>query len=408
MIGETSLIVYGLLISIGAISLFFGGFLLSTLISKRNLSEIEEQAASLSQERDEAKLHYESLTNNIAAAIIIRDSRGDISYCSPFTEVLTGYSRKEIYETVGDFFLTICEESDRERMARSIKVTELGGEPFQFSFQFFHKSGIKMWAETRTVPITNEEDEVVATLSVTLDITASMRYQMQVEEKNRELKEFTSMISHDLKAPIFTIRGMLQVIAEDYKNEVPSSLIELLGHIERASERLEILVTSILDYAKIGAKEVNLVPVSLSEVVNEVLADHHHLISSTDTEIRVLPLPMVLADRLMLSQVISNLIGNAIKYRMPQRKCEVTVCAEEKSTPRIVKLSVRDNGLGIPQDKIEDVFRPFIRLHGQDIEGTGIGLASVRKLVNKLGGSISLESAEGHGSTFTVTLRGVQ
>lgn len=404
---ETSslILIYGTLIGLGTVGVFLGGFFLSQSMQKNALIPLKESLEEAENDRDEATQRFQDLTNNLAAAVIVRNQHGEITYCSPFTEVLTGYPLSEIYESEQDFFLRICHESEKERLFRSFKITELGGEPFHFTFQFYHKSGIRMWAETRTVPILDDNDEVSATLSITMDVTASMLHQRQIEEKNRELKDFTYMVSHDLKAPIFTIRGMLSVVQEDFQGELSPGLDEILMHISNASIRLEKLVASVLEYSKIGSQELMLEPVALDEVFTEVLQDHQHLMEAKNAEILRGDLPTVIGDKLCLSQVFSNLIGNALKYCHPDRPPRITVEGSKRGIPHIVDISVTDNGLGIPSDRLDGIFRPFTRLHGEEIEGTGIGLASVRKLVDKQGGQVAVTSTIGEGSTFVVSLR---
>lgn len=401
---DAGIIVFAIASSLCILGIFGGGYALAITVARREIDEKDRDAAALLEAKLAAEKKYSDLTDNMAAAVVLRDQEGRVTYCSPFTEVLTGYARSEIYSSPEDFFMTICHESDRERLYRSLKVTELGGEPFHFQFQFYHKSGIRMWGETRTVPILDEHDEIQATLSITIDITASMLHQRQIEEKNRELKDFTYMVSHDLKAPIFTIKGMCTVIKEDFGDVLGQSGGEVLEHVEKATHRLEQLVSAVLEYSRIGQKDLVLSPVDLNAVMEEVLADHHHLIEQRGASIETDELPVVVGDALSLSQVFSNLVGNALKYCPEDRSPRVSVSARRRQLPHLVDIRISDNGPGIPSERSEDIFRPFVRLHADEIEGTGIGLASVRKLLEKMGGQIRLEN-EGDGATFGVTLR---
>src|SRR5690606_24163215 len=120
----------------------------------------------------------------------------------------------EIYSSQSDFFISIAHEDDKQNIERALKVASCG-EAFQYRFRYYHKTGILMWAETRTVPVLNNSGEVEASLSITLDVTGSVLYQKQVEEKNRDLLDFTYMISHDLKSPIYTVKGMHGVLCEE-------------------------------------------------------------------------------------------------------------------------------------------------------------------------------------------------
>lgn len=347
---------------------------------------------------------YEILTENLAAAVVIRDADGTISYCSPYTEVLTGYSLSNIYGKKDDFFVSITHEEDRDKYARSLKVSTMG-EAFQFRYRFYHRSGIEMWADTRTVPILDDMGSVVSTLSITLDVTGTARYQQQVEEKNRDLQDFTYMVTHDLKAPIFTIKGMLGVISEDFGDKLNSDLAEPIDHIASASKRLEQLVASVLEYSKLTAMGEEKEKIHLKDVVDDVFSDFKAQLENINATI-ILPdnLPTVLAERVRLYQVFSNLIGNAVKYRDTSRDLMIEIELIPSASERYITIALKDNGSGIPEDRQEAVFRPFQRAHRGNIEGSGIGLACVKRIVEKFGGSIRLESKEGAGSTFYITL----
>lgn len=358
----------------------------------------------ISEEAEALIERYEVLTENLAAAVIIRDETGKITYCSPFTEVLTGHALSEIYASKTDFFIESAHEDDQEKFKRALSVSALG-EAFQFRYRFIHRSGIHMWAEMRTVPISSEDGTFLGTLSITLDITGTMRYQEQVEERNKDLQEFSYMISHDLKAPIFTIKGMLGILKEDHKSSLQGEAGEIINHIEKAAERLSSLVAAVLEYSKITGKQSLNEPVPLPSIFTDILADYANQIRDVGAQISVdQNLPTVIGDRTMVYQIFSNLVGNALKYRDPNRALSISIKKEPKSSRGLISVSIQDSGLGIPSDKIEGIFRPFQRAYVGGIEGTGIGLACVKKLVHKLSGTVTVVSTEGTGSTFTVSL----
>jgi len=362
-------------------------------------------SSSIREEFELLQGRYRILTDNIAAAIIIRDLDRNIVYASPYTEVLFGYPLKDVYDRQTDFFARVVHPDDQALSSRAIAVS-LSGEAFQYRFRFFHRTGIEMSAESRSVPIIGDNGELISTLSVTLDVTASVLQQRQMEERNRDLQDFTSMVSHDLKGPLFTIRGMLTALKEDFHGTIPTAVSENLAHIERAAEKLELLVRSILDYSKLTAEQTSSVPVPLSSLVNELLMELEPSLRTRAAKVEVLgELPIVLGDKTHLYRIFSNLVGNALKYVDPQRPAHVQISASDTPNPHQVAISVRDNGLGIPCDKFDVIFRPFQRVHKGVAEGSGIGLASVKRLVEKLGGSVRVESTVGQGSCFTIVLR---
>lgn len=349
---------------------------------------------------------YQTLTQNLAASVAIRSREGKISYCNSFTEVLTGYPLAEILSDTEDFFITIAHEKDKERVRRALRMSDIG-EPYEFQFCFLDKAGFQRWAESRIVPIIKNGD-ICGSLSVTIDVTRSIRHQLKIEEKNRDLQDFTSMVSHDLKAPLYTIKGMAGILGEEMKDSLRGDAADALEHIVRASQKLEQLVAGVLEYSKIATTEIAQDTVPLDEVWNDVRNDYAHQIATTGAVIDVAtPLPTVLGDRLRLYQILSNLIGNAIKYGKPNEAPKISVHVVNTS-PRDVTLAIQDHGLGIPSSKLDTIFRPFQRAHTDvvpHVEGSGIGLACVKKLVERLGGEIKVQSTEGAGTTFTVSLR---
>lgn len=359
----------------------------------------------LKQSDNDHKTRYKILTENVAAAVILHESDGTILWCSPFTEVLTGFPLSEIYRAKDTFLRTNVHEDDRETVERSLKILSTG-EPFQCRYRLYHKSGMALWLETRTVPIIDNSSDNYVALSISIDVTAQVMNQMQIEERNRDLNEFTYMISHDLKAPILTISGMLGILEDDEAVKSNTSLSEPLTYIRKATRRLQDLVHGVLELAKISASDRTLEPVALKEVLNEVLEDHRLQIEqSVVTVTAIEELPVVLGNKIQLYQIFSNLIGNAIKYQRVDRPLIVSVGTERASSRRRTSITVSDNGRGITPDKIDTIFKPFNRAGEDTIEGTGVGLASVKKLVERLGGSIQVESQVDSGTSFTIELR---
>jgi len=372
----------------------------------RETQELRRLNQRLRQAEIDQRTKYEILTDNVAAAVILHDPHGAVVWCSPFTEVLTGFAISEILENKESFFTTQIHEEDRDLFQRALKIISTG-EPFQWRCRFFHKSGLMMWYETRTVPIYDEGLEDYMALSITIDVTANVINQMQIEERNRDLHEFTYMISHDLKAPIFTIKGMMAIVHEDLQGEMQPSVTDALQYIDRAAIRLEHLVGGILELAQVSTlSSKSNEPLPILEVFDEIRADYQPKLAEVGGILEVAaPFPEALLDRTAAYQIFSNLIGNAIKYRNPDRPLTIAVKARPTRAPRRIQIEVRDNGRGIPADKLPLLFKAFQRLGEDQTEGTGVGLACVKRLVEKAGGTIHAESNDGPGTCFVVELR---
>lgn len=347
---------------------------------------------------------FRGLTQNFPAAIVVRDRNGRIVRCSRYAEFLFGYAVDQIVGASEDFFLTITHEDDIEAARRTLLLPLSEGIEYSSIVRMYTRRGVERWIETRTVPLKNELGEVSSTLSVLVDVTGYRLQERQLKDRNRDLQDFTYMISHDLKAPIFTIKGMAQLIRDDFKGKIPPDLDELLTHISAAASTLEKLVQSVLEYARITTLEPTLEAVPLNEVLSDVVRDYASAISEKHAAIDVGALPAVRGERVRIYQIFSNLVGNALKYSAADRPPVISIEAEEGTAGRDVTIAVRDNGQGIAAEKLEVIFRPFQRAHGREVEGLGIGLACVKKLSEQAGGGVSVESTPGSGSCFKVRL----
>jgi PAS domain S-box-containing protein len=383
----------------------FSGYLKHIPILGKKTSTVESLVAQLRQSDTDHRTRYKILTENVAAAVMLHEANGTILWCSPFTEVLTGFPLSEIYRNKETFLKTNIQEEDREIVERSLRIVATG-EPFQCRYRFYHKSGMALWLETRTVPILENTSSEYVALSITIDVTAHVMNQLQVEERNKDLNEFTYMISHDLKAPILTISGMLGILEEENAIKNNPQLSEPLGYIHKATKRLQDLVSGVLELARISAADRSLEPIRLSDVLSEVLDEHRLQIEQSAAKITTVEeLPMVLGNKTQLYQVFSNLIGNAIKYKTKDRPLVISIGSDKGSSRRKTSIIVSDNGRGISSEKIDTIFKPFNRAGEESIEGAGVGLASVKKLVEKLGGTISVASDVAKGTSFTIELR---
>ena len=360
-------------------------------------------ASQLVETRDlvrETLDRYELVTTNIAASVIIRDAEGEILFCSPYTQVLTGYSLDEVYSSRSDFLSGLVVEEDLERYRRAQQVSALA-EDISVKYRIRHRTGIELWIETRLVPVCDHEGNLVSVMGVSIDVSDTLNYQKQIEQQNRDLGDFAFMVSHDLKAPIFTIKGMASALLEDYGGTIGADGCSLLNYIADATKRLETLVASVIEYSSIATKDIEAETVDLSLALQNVLLDQTEAIRLKGAKVQIDPdLPSVRGNHIRVYQVFSNLVGNALKYSSPERTPEIHVRA--RLTPGSVVVEVSDNGLGIPEGKFDEIFRPYHRAHGTSVEGSGIGLACVKKIMDRLGGSVSVESVVNQGTTFKV------
>ncbi|MFP5213984.1 MAG: sensor histidine kinase [Acidobacteriota bacterium] len=222
--------------------------------------------------------------------------------------------------------------------------------------------------------------------------------------KNRELDEFARIASHDLQEPLRKIQTFGERLRVKLNGDLGESGLDYLNRMTDAAERMSNLIGSLLAYSRVTSRAATFSKVDLSQTVNGVLSDLSVRIESSEARVEVGELPSVEADPVQIGQLFQNLIGNALKYRKPDEAPLVRVYGEhDQTTCRVV---VEDNGIGFDPQFAEIIFNPFQRLHGRSshYEGTGMGLAICRKIVERHGGAITAQSTPNGGSKFIVTL----
>jgi PAS domain S-box-containing protein len=268
-------------------------------------------------------------------------------------------------------------------------------------------------------PFTDEDRQRLSvishTASVALQSALAMRRAQHAERQERakaaelgelvnELETFAYSVAHDLRAPVRAMDGYSQILLEDYGPKLGSHGRALAERITESSRRMDHMIRDLLAYSRLSRDEVVLQPVALQEAVPDAVDQLRGEVNARHAEITVdRPLPLVIAHPAVLRQVIVNLLSNAMKFVAPGIHPRVRVRSE--SSGAAVRLWVEDNGIGIAPEYHERLFRVFERLHGPDAyPGTGIGLAIVRRGIERMGGSVGVESQVGAGSRFWLEL----
>ena len=236
------------------------------------------------------------------------------------------------------------------------------------------------------------------------DISALKETQQRLREINREQESFCYSISHDLRSPLITLANFSTLLMEDHAEQLGA---EGRSHVERmhaATVRMDRLLRDLLNYSRVSRAEVMLTPVELEKLVDDVVSQHQGAIEERRAVIEVRrPMPRVFASYEALGQAVANLVMNALKFTPPERTPRVEIFAEPREKTTV--LTVADNGIGIAPAHHSRVFEIFERLHNkQEYPGTGVGLAIVRRAVERMGGNIRLDSEPGQGSRFHIEL----
>lgn len=273
-----------------------------------------------------------------------------------------------------------------------------------------HASGRIVGVAGAAVDITDRKNAEQALERAQLDLRrANAELESKVRARTeslhdlvKQMEEFTYSVSHDLRAPIRAITGFSGMLLEDHAHRLDADAQGILQRIVRSGERLDRLISDLLAFSRIARHDAELAPVDAARILRDLVNDHPAL--QPPAAIVSLPtsLPPVLAHDALLQQALSNLLTNAAKFVLPGRTPRIDVSAETRGDR--LRLWVRDNGIGIRPDLQPRLFRIFERLHGQAYEGTGIGLATARRALERLGGGIGVESDGVNGSQFWIEL----
>jgi chemotaxis family two-component system sensor kinase Cph1 len=227
-------------------------------------------------------------------------------------------------------------------------------------------------------------------------------YALELEQKNKDMEQFAYIASHDLKEPIRTVSNYVQIIKEEHSHQLNNEVNKYLNSIHRATIRMNLLVKTLLDFSELGRYK-KLSYISLKAVIEDAVADLNTICEASQAVIKIGEMPSLFAYETEMRQLFQNLITNAIKFRKKDSPPEIEItCAREDEK---WKFSVSDNGIGIDPMYFERIFNIFQRLHtDEEYEGSGIGLANCKKIVELHKGKIWVESAPGEGATFYFTL----
>ena len=283
----------------------------------------------------------------------------------------------------------------------------LTGEPARFEH---FAAQLHRWFDVYAFRVGTPREGKVAVLfrDITKRKEAEALLLQKVEELNRsnkELGQFAYVASHDLQEPLRMVASYTQLLSRRYKGKLDSDADEFIAFAADGASRMQRLIQDLLTYSRVGTKEKDLRDTSSEETLQQALVNLRGAIEESGAMVTHDPLPTVLADEMQLIQLFQNLVGNAIKYQNPGVP-RVHISAAKNGGGKWI-FSVQDNGLGIDSQYFERIFGMFQRLHKrEEFSGTGIGLAICKKIVERHGGSISVESQPGEGSTFRFALAG--
>jgi PAS domain S-box-containing protein len=362
-----------------------------------------EEALRESEER------LRQIASSLREVIWLRDVQTrQVLYVNPAFEELTGRTCESFFEN-RDIMIDAIHPDDREEVVKGLEQ-RLEGVPFDKEHRIIHQNGSVRWVLSRIFPVRNEAGEVYRWASIMEDITERKRAETELHRtmedlrySNAELEQFAYVASHDLQEPLRGIAGLTQLLGQKYQGKLDSRADEYITHIIEGTQRMQTLINDLLAYSRVGRRGEAIQTTEAGVALQLALKNLNAAILEYKATITNENLPMVQADATQLVQLFQNLIGNAIKFRSPVRPPQIHIGVTDAG--EMWQFSVRDNGIGIEPQYYERIFQVFQRLHTRrEYKGTGIGLAICKKIIDRHGGKIWVESQWGEGSTFYFTL----
>ncbi|MGB9937866.1 MAG: PAS domain-containing protein [Methanobacterium sp.] len=380
---------------------------ISLIEAHNNLEKkVQERTAELENAYDEVS----DLYNNAPCGYHSLDKEGYFIQINDTELKWLDYSREEI---IGKKKFTdiITEESQKTFQMNFPRFKE-HGEVYDLEFDMIRKDGSILPVLLNATAVEDSDGNYIMSRSTIFDISERKKSENQLKEivkelelSNQELQQFAYVSFHDLQEPLRTIASFTQLLQRRYEGKLDSDADEFMDYIVEAAIRMKQQIQDLLDYSSVATKDEKFKPVNTNNILNETLKTMKTIIKESNAEIEYDYLPNVIGDAGQLQRVFQNLISNALKFKKCEETPTIHISAFKDKENKEYVFSVKDNGIGIEEQYKERIFTIFQRLHTRDVyEGTGIGLSIVKRIIERHGGRIWVESEFGVGSTFYFTL----
>jgi PAS domain S-box-containing protein len=375
--------------------------------------------------KDRDKL-YQLITENAGDVIWIMDiEKGKFTYVSPSVRKLRGYTPEEVLnQPVSEVLTTESYQMILDNLGMRIAQFTQGNDSMRVMVHEMDqicKDGSIIHTEVVTTLMTDDQGNVNEVLGVSRDITERKLAQQEIARLNEELEQriaertsqlltsnneleaFTYSVSHDLRAPLRAINGFSSILAKEYAGSFDNEAKRLLSIICENVKKMDRLITDLLAFSRLSRSEINLLRPNMNSVVKAAYDSNSTDEDRKNVRFVLHDLPDVPCDPSLIEQVWGNLLSNAIKFTSPRIERIVEISA--KKDGKMVVYEIRDNGVGFNPKYKDKLFEVFHRLHKMDeFEGSGVGLAIVKRIVNRHGGYVEAEGKEGVGSVFKFSL----
>ncbi len=370
--------------------------------------KLKQAHVALEQSEEVFRLLIESVVDY---SIFMLDAEGKVASWNIGAERAKGYKAHEIIGRHFSCFYTE-EEAQQQKPQRNLECALREGHCIDEGWRR-RKDGSLFWASVTITPVKDREGRLRGFAKVTRDMTEKKRaaeeLERRVEERtrdlarsNKELEQFAYVASHDLQEPLRMVALYADLLHARAADKLNQEEREFLQYALDGAERAQRLIRDLLKFSQLGARGEAFKAVDLNLILTDVLRNLKLQLEEAGAEVAAESLPVVRADHSQMFQLFQNLISNAVKYRS-QQPLKIAVTAEEE--PAVWRIRVQDNGIGIAPAHQKIIFELFQRLHGKGkFSGTGLGLAICKKIVDRHGGDISVESDTGRGAAFLICL----
>lgn len=377
----------------------------------RALEDLNHTLEREVRERRAAEARFRQLFQASPDGMIEADAEGVVQLANPEAERIFGYDSDEL---IGRSVESLIPAGSREQhvefrrsYARNPEARPMGQGR---DLRGLRRDGREVPLVIGLSPITDGEDAGSVLASI-IDISERKRLEQRLAANNQalrrsnaELEQFAFIASHDLREPLRKIQSFSNLLASGRYGRFDEQGNEFIGYITSAAERMEALLDSLLRYSRITSKAAPFEWLSLDDVLRAVQADLQLRLEERGAILEWASLPEIEADTAQMRQLVQNLVGNSLKYAREDLPPRIRISGEI-GDDGLCRLTLSDNGIGFDRSYAEQIFEVFKRLHGRGVyEGTGMGLAICRKIVERHGGHIEADSAPGQGATFHITL----
>lgn len=378
--------------------------ILPQALDMRSPAQLEEVVATRTKELEVARAHATRVIESTPTGVVMINVEGDIVLVNSALEEMFGYDREELLgEPIERLLPQRFRENhphQRETYLKAPSRREMGEGR---DLAGLRKDGSEIPVEIGLSPMPTESEMFV--LGSVIDITERKQSEAlaaeaneRLQQSNTELEQFAYVASHDLQEPLRKISSFCTLLKEEQGDRLDGEGLGYLDTSIQSAERLKTLISDLLAFSRVTTRGKPLCPTDAGECVRVALDNLSVLIEETGAELHVSPLPVVRAEANQLTMVFQNLIGNAIKYRSDEAP---KVYVGTRVVDDRYEFFVRDNGIGIDPKFFDKIFQVFQRLHNRrEYKGTGIGLALCKRIIERFGGQVRVESEPGAGSTF--------